>query len=215
MSNHRPLSKQTQQNWLIAAVNVVGGLVVGATSVYFLFIPSGGYQGGRNPMYGVTIFFGRETWDLLHTWSGVAAIVVLVVHFVLHWDWVVLMAKRVVSVLFDRDTRLSGGSAFNIIIDLIAALSFLLTALSGITFLFMPAGGYQGGANPNWDPGFLFSRTTWDLIHTWAGVALMIAVVVHFAIHWRWVVNVTRRMVGIRQPSPASTLVSQNTQSLT
>ena len=37
---------------------------------------------------------------------------------------------------------------------------------------------------------FLFSRTTWDLIHTWAGVTLIAAAVIHLAIHWRWIVKV-------------------------
>ena len=43
---------------------------------------------------------------------------------------------------------------------------------------------------------FLFTRTTWDLIHTWAAIVLIAAAVVHFAIHWRWIVNVTRRILG-------------------
>jgi len=72
-------------------------------------------------------------------------------------------------------------------INVLVAVSFLLTAVSGIYFLFAPSGGFQGGRNTNWDPMFLFSRTTWDLIHTWAGVAFISAAVVHFWIHWRWI----------------------------
>ncbi len=209
MNDRRLLSKQTQRNWLIGLVNALGGLVAGVSGIYFLFIPSGGYQGGRNPYYGVTVLFGRRTWDLLHTWGGVAVIVALLVHLVIHWEWVAMMARRIVSVLRDKEKGLSGGSAFNIAINLAVALSFFLTALSGVYFLFAPAGGYRNGTTPNWDPGFLFSRTTWDLIHTWAGVVLIVAVVVHFAIHWRWVKNVTLRVAGRRRPGSQDTLVSQ------
>jgi hypothetical protein len=53
------------------------------------------------------------------------------------------------------------------------------------------------------DPMILFSRTTWDLIHTWSGVALIVAAVIHFAIHWRWVTKVTRNVVGSLGPRPA------------
>jgi membrane protein implicated in regulation of membrane protease activity len=74
------------------------------------------------------------------------------------------------------------------------AASFILTAVSGLYFLFVPAGGSRGGLNPGWDSGFVFSRTTWDLIHTWAGVVFISAAVVHFWIHWRWVKNVTRKL---------------------
>ena len=77
--------------------------------------------------------------------------------------------------------------------DLVIAVSFLFCALSGVYFLFAPSGGYQGGQNLGWDPGFLLNRTAWDLIHTWSGVLLIIAAVLHFAIHWRWVRQVTVR----------------------
>jgi hypothetical protein len=40
---------------------------------------------------------------------------------------------------------------------------------------------------------FLFSRTVWDLIHTWSGVVLIAAAAVHLSIHWRWVTKVTAR----------------------
>ena len=29
------------------------------------------------------------------------------------------------------------------------------------------------------------------MIHTWSGVTLIVAAVIHFAIHWRWVTKVT------------------------
>ena len=37
----------------------------------FLFLPVGGFQGGRNPYYGIVIFFERHTWGDIHTWSSV------------------------------------------------------------------------------------------------------------------------------------------------
>ena len=92
-----------------------------------------------------------------------------------------------------QGSKLSTGAKINVTVDVVIAISFLLTALSGIYFLFAPSGGYRGGANLYWDPGFLLNRTTWDLIHTWSGVALVIAAVIHLAIHWRWVKNVTAR----------------------
>ncbi len=53
------VSKQTRNNWLIDAAVFIGAVVAAITGIYFLFLPSGGYQGGRNPMYGVTILFER------------------------------------------------------------------------------------------------------------------------------------------------------------
>jgi hypothetical protein len=79
---------------------------------------------------------------------------------------------------------------WNLIINIVVGLSFLFSALSGMYFLFVP------GGHGVTDPMILFSRTTWDLIHTWAGILLIIAAITHFAIHWKWVSKVTGSMLA-------------------
>lgn len=196
MNKGNVVSAQTRNNWLIDAAVLIGGLLAAFSGVYFLFLPVGGYQGGRNALYDVTIIFDRFTWDALHTWAGVFMIIALVVHFILHWSWVLMMGKRIIKMLRSGGTSMSPGSKFNLAVNLVVALSFSATAVSGIYFLYVSPGGIQGGRNLSWDPGLIFNRTTWDLIHTWAGVIFILAAVVHFAIHWRWVVKVTKRLLG-------------------
>lgn len=186
------MSRQTRQNWLIDAAVFAGALAAAISGIYFLYLPSGGYEGGRNPAYGLIILFSRDGWHDLHTWGGVLMILAAAIHFAIHWQWVTMMSRRIGRALSGQGQKFSKGAKINLVIDLVIGLSFLVTALTGIYFLFLPQ-GYQGGRNPGWDPGFLFSRTTWDLIHTWAAVVLILAAVLHFFIHWRWVVNVTRR----------------------
>jgi hypothetical protein len=156
------------------------------SGIYFLFFPIGGYQGGRNPAYDLVILFTRHTWDDLHTWSGVAMIMIVVIHLSLHWHWVVNMSRRMLKEIFTRSRTLNSRGRFNLGINIAIGLGFLVTALSGIYFLFVPGG--RGAA----DPMILFSRQTWDILHTWGGVVLILAAVIHFAIHWNWVVKVTR-----------------------
>jgi hypothetical protein len=204
------ISRQTQQNWLIDAAVFAGALLAGLTGIYFLYLPSGGHEGGRNPVYGLTILFGRDTWSDLHTWSGVLMILAVVIHFAIHWQWVKMMSRRIGHTLMGKGKGFSRGAKINLIIDLVIGLSFLITAVSSIYFLFLPQ-GYQGGRNPGWDPGLLFSRTTWDLIHTWSAVVMILAASLHLLIHWRWVVNVTRRFfLSLRQQiqTPRTTSVS-------
>lgn len=198
------MSMQTRQNWLIDVAVFLGGVVAALTGIYFLFLPSGGYEGGRNAMYGITVLFSRHTWGDLHLWSGVLMVAAIALHFVIHWQWVKRMSGRTVSTMRGQGNKLSKGSKFNVAINLLIAISFLLCALSGIYFLFGTSGGFEGGRNPGWDPGFLFSRTTWDMIHTWSGVVMIVAAVVHFAIHWRWVKNVTARFFLSLLPQPES-----------
>ena len=96
--------------------------------------------------------------------------------------------------------------AIDRLVDLVIAISFFLTAASGIYFLFDTRSGWQVASNASL---FLFSRTTWDLIHTWSSVILIVAAITHLAIHWGWVTKVTAkvwRSVGFRTGSPAPRL---------
>ena len=196
MKKRITVSTQTRNNWLIDVAVFGGGFVAALSGIYFLYVPSGGYRGGRNVLNEVMIIFERSSWNTLHTWAGVFMIIAAVLHFTIHWQWVLTMSKRIMAMLRPGDTNMSSGAKLNLAIVLLVAFSFATTAVSGIYFLFAPVGGYQGGRNPAWDTGFVFSRTTWDLIHTWSGVVLILAAIVHLIIHWRWVVKVTSRLFG-------------------
>ncbi|MBE0698103.1 MAG: DUF4405 domain-containing protein, partial [Anaerolineaceae bacterium] len=156
----KSISNQTRNNWLLDGGLFASAVVVAASSIYFLYFPSGGYQGGRNPGFNAQVIFSRATWDALHTWSGVAMIIVALVHLFIHWSWVTSMTKRVWRELMGKSKVLNARGRFNVFIDLVAALGFILAAVSGVYILF--AGGSHGGTNP--DPLFLFSRATWDVI---------------------------------------------------
>jgi hypothetical protein len=187
--NAKPLvSPQTRNNWWIDSFLFLSGILVLFSSLYFLLWPSNGYQGGRNAAYEATIVFSRDVWDIMHTWAGVTMIVVAIIHIPLHWGWIMTMSKRVGNILLGRCERMNGGGQFNLLLNALLAISALLAALSGLYFLFSP---------PGWDktvPTFLFVRSTWDVIHTWSGVVMMIAALLHFSIHWRWIAKVTQKI---------------------
>jgi hypothetical protein len=185
------VSSQTRNNWLIDTALFLGAVVASLTGIYFLFLPVGGYQGGRNPMYGITILFQRETWEDLHTWFGILMIVAAAVHIVVHWNWIVSMSKRVFQEMFRRERRLNGRSRYNVGINALIGLSFLVAAISGVVLLFTP-----GGREASSMVVLFLSRTTWDLIHTWAGVVMILAATLHFVIHWGWVTKVSRKVIG-------------------
>jgi hypothetical protein len=198
------MSKQTKKNWWIDLVLFSSALIAALSGIYFLFLPTGGYQGGRNPLYNLQVLFSRQTWDDLHTWGGVAMIVAAIIHLVIHWSWVVNMTRRILNELTAKGTRMNARGRWNLILNVVVGISFLLTALSGIYFLFVPGGR---GAS---DPMILFTRTTWDLMHTWAAIVLIVAAVTHIAIHWKWVTKVTGNMLVMKpgihpvsRPTPA------------
>jgi hypothetical protein len=187
MDPKKGVTTLTRKNWLIDFSLFMTAIVTGISGIYFLYLPDGGFQGGRNPMYGIRIIFLRETWEWLHTWIGVAMVVIALVHLIFHWKWVKSMFKRVIS---GASKQLNPRARYNLWLNAVTALSFLVCAASGFYFLF--AGASEGGRAV--DPMILFSRTAWDMIHTWSGVVILIAAILHFAIHWRWVVNVTKKV---------------------
>lgn len=199
------ISRQTRTNWLIDTAVFLGAVFSIFSGIYFLVLPDG-YEGGRNTWYGVVLLFTRQTWTDIHLWGGVLMIMAVTVHFTLHWNWVKMMARRLRRAVACREDCFSRGAKINVAVDALIALGFLVTAVSGLYFLFAPvSGGYQGGRNPLWDAGWLFSRTTWDLLHTWSAVIMIMAAMLHFVIHWRWIVNVTRRFFLSLRPRPLST----------
>lgn len=193
----RSLSPTTRRNWLLDATVFVGAVIAAITGIYFLVFVSGGYQGGRNPTYGIRLLFERDTWDLIHTWSGVLMISAVAVHLAVHLSWVGMMARKVLAGL-RRQSRLSKGARTNVLVDLAIAVSFLWTAVSGLYFLVDVRSGWQVASNT---PLFLFDRTTWDLIHTWSAVTLIVAAVLHLIIHWGWVTKVTTKVWQEAKPA--------------
>ena len=84
------------------------------------------------------------------------------------------------------ESKLNIHSRFNLVINILIGLSGLICGLSGIYFLLVPAAhGSAAGA-----PVLFFTPLVWDLIHTWSGVVMTAAGILHFGIHWKWVVKV-------------------------
>ena len=62
-------------------------------------------------------------------------------------------------------------------LDAVVALAFILSALSGVVFLFAGSGGYQGGRNPGFQTEILgISRTIWSDLHTWVSLVMIAGV---------------------------------------
>ena len=78
-------------------------------------------------------------------------------------------------------------------IDVIIAVGFILTAVSGLVLYLVPSGGYQGGRNPYYGREVMFlAHDAWKALHTWSSLAMTAGVLVHLVLHWRWMVCMTR-----------------------
>ncbi|MCJ7696576.1 MAG: DUF4405 domain-containing protein [Anaerolineaceae bacterium] len=186
--NRSTLSPRLRHNWLIDAVLFLGALFATLTGIYFFVYPIGGFMGGRNPDYGVVFLFGRETWEFLHDWTGILMIAAAIIHVAIHWRWIFGTLKRITGSIFHKSERFGSRLLWTIIIDSIIAISFLLSAVSGLYFFFI-------GKNVN----MLFNDLTWDLIHTWSFVGLLMAFLIHIILHWTWIKNITAKIFKSRK----------------
>lgn len=178
VNKKRVFSVQTRNNITLDMFLLISGLISVLSGIYFLFLPIGGFQGGRNPFYEVIIFFERHTWGDVHTWSSVAIMALAALHIPLHWQWIVKMTRTGFRTMFGK-SKLNKNSQFNLFVNILIGASGLICGLSGLYFLFLPAA-------PTW----IFTPLVWDLIHTWSGVVMTAAGILHFGIHWKWVVKV-------------------------
>lgn len=204
MSRTATVSRRTTANWLIDFA-VFGGAVIAILSgIYFLYLPVGGRQGGRNPTFGLTILFERSTWDDLHTWGGAAMILATLIHLLYHWGWVMGMARKVGEAARSGRLALSKGGKVNLVVDALLVSGFMVSAATGLHFFFESATGSRSLAvlRPRIPPA---DPAAWDVVHTWGSVVMILAAIVHFIIHWAWIKKVTVRVAtGLLRPQPGA-----------
>jgi hypothetical protein len=90
-----------------------------------------------------------------------------VVHFVQHWSWVKMMARRL-DFPAERRRTMTRAALDNVLIDMVVGVSFVLTAVSGLYFWLAP--GHD-----------LHLRPTNGMWSTPGGVVMVRAAVEHFA----------------------------------
>jgi hypothetical protein len=58
--------------------------------VIWLVLFRGGYRGGRNPLHNAALFgLTRPDWLDLHRWAGLFMLLIVGIHLVLHWRWII------------------------------------------------------------------------------------------------------------------------------
>lgn len=82
-------------------------------------------------------------------------------------------------------------SKLNYWVDVVIAIAFLISAVSGIVFL-LPLGF---GSSDN-RAALGISYTLWDQLHVWGSLAMIAGVGAHLVLHVKWLVVMTKRMVG-------------------
>lgn len=87
-------------------------------------------------------------------------------------------------------------NTLNLVVDVLTFIGLMVVAVTGLLMKFvLPSGSPRMGLTLfGWD------RHDWGAFHFWATVGLGVILVVHLALHWRWVCTTVGRIVmGARQ----------------
>ncbi len=82
---------KTKINYWLDIILLISIIITSFTAIIiFFFLPSGVRQGGYQEVLGIT----KHTWSTLHNWAGLSFIILAIIHYILHLDWVVAMTKN-------------------------------------------------------------------------------------------------------------------------
>jgi uncharacterized iron-regulated membrane protein len=86
------MKKSTYLFSLVSSLLVLG--LVEAVSGFILWfaLPSGGGRKGLELTY---LGIARHTWIDIHDWIAIALTVIVIIHIVIHWKWVLQMGKNI------------------------------------------------------------------------------------------------------------------------
>ena len=112
-----------------------------------------------------------------HEWVCLGVLVVFLVHVALHWGWV---ADTVRAALKGPSLARTG----NLVLGALILVAFMACAVSGlmVSGAVLPAFGLYA-------EGYYF----WDPLHAASAKFLLALLVVHVAVHWRWIASFTRK----------------------
>lgn len=134
----------------------------------------------------------------LHEWLGIAFIAVLVLHLLLHWQWISGATLRWLR-------SLSWQVRLTYLVDVVLFITMTLVIFSGlmISEVALPVMGLVSTRN-----------FAWRAIHSASSNGVLVLVSLHLALNWRWIVAAAQRLFKIQQPSfNPSAILDSTTQS--
>ena len=123
----------------------------------------------------------------IHEWLGVALAATIIVHLLMHWDWIV-------SVGANYFKKMWHASRLKFVVDLLLFVSFVAVITSGlmISRTILPSLGVQ-----------LQQNMAWKIIHKLTADTSVLFLGFHFALNWNWILCMLKLYVG----SPLARLV--------
>lgn len=125
----------------------------------------------------LVVYQQKATGQVVHEWLGVGIAAVIIVHILLHWQWVVSITQRFFQQI-KREPRIK------YILNAGLFICFTTIIFSGlmISRSVLPFFGLAAA-----DTSF------WKMLHVTAANASLGLTALHVGLHWRWIVDAMKR----------------------
>ena len=140
----------------------------------------------------------RATGIAIHEWLSVAFTLVIIVHLLLHWAWIVAVSKRFLRKLVVQ-------ARLNFILNIFFFIFMTVVIFTGIMVseIALPLFGIHFEKN-----------FTWHFLHNLSADITLIILGLHIALHWKWVVLMTKRyfpkLLSLTNSSSRKTQLKEN-----
>lgn len=122
----------------------------------------------------------RLTGLAIHEWLSLAVAAAIVAHLLLHWSWIAGATRRLFG-------KLRWGARVNYLLNALLFVAFTVVTFTGVMIseVALPLLGVE-----------LATDGLWMRLHRLASDAAVVLIGLHVALHWRWIVSTTRRLLG-------------------
>jgi len=125
------------------------------------------------------VYEEKATGTTIHEWIGIAIGLVFIVHIILHWKWLLVNTQLFLH-------RMRTESRINYVLDILIFFGFTTIIFTGIMISesFLPTFGIK-----------TLRSHYWQEIHSVSVNFTLFLVAIHFALHWKWIVNNFKRFI--------------------
>ena len=116
----------------------------------------------------------------LHEWLSVAFFGTIIAHLVLHWKWLVSIGAQFFRKLFHS-------SRLQFVVDVLLFVAFITVMTSGLA-ISRNVLAFLGIVS-------IANNPVWRQLHSLSANLTILAAGLHFALHWDWVVSMTKRYI--------------------
>jgi Domain of unknown function (DUF4405) len=145
-------------------------------------------------LFGALFLAYNPAWTRIavHEWLCVIAIVPLLFHIIINWDQTLSILRRFADLV-------KATPKVNLVVDTALFVVSVTVMLSGLLVSQYVLSAFGLHVTPT---------ALWVTTHRWSADATMLLLLVHFALHWRWIVNCSKRLVRREQPCEDDPIVA-------